>query len=139
MTDKIPQLQQSTIDGIELFPKQEYHISLVSLDKICVGKAQKRKLFAALTEFFRNNLGTVSLTSIDKCRYLCHKGGKDTLIAMANIRGLQEMWAVVTQFIPNAPPPFPHVTLLMSKEAERGIGLHSKDDLLRYCREVHNM
>lgn len=138
VTDEIPQMRRCIIDGIELLPKQEYHISLVSLDKICADKAQKRKLLTALTELLRNNPDTVSLTSIDKRRYVCHKDNKYTLVAMVEMRGMQEVWGVVTQFIPNAPPPFPHITLLMSKEAERGIGLHSKDDLLRYCREVHD-
>lgn len=133
VTDQIPLQLPQTIDGVELMPKDEYHISLVAAGKLSDNPREVATTIEAVREYLGSIEKLPEFVTLGAERYRCRKGDEVTLIAPAKIIGLDGLREVVKVRYPDYAPPFPHVTLLKSANSPYGIGINSSDDFELYC------
>lgn len=137
VTEEIGEQKPLKVNGIELLPKEEYHVTLVAAGKIADGDEKlTRNLISDISKYLLSNPESVSFGGLGDERFTCHKDGETTLIAPAVIIGIEGLRKVVTSRIVNYKPAFPHVTLLKSENSLYGIGVNSQDDLEQYCRRL---
>lgn len=123
------------IDGVVLFPKDEYHCSLVPAGKIAEGQ-RLQGLNYFLVTYLRANPDLLRFDGLGDERYICKKNDEVTLVAPARVVGIEALRAAVRQMIPEYEPAFPHVTLLKSENSPYGIGINSEKDLAEYCTRI---
>lgn len=136
VTDEIPVQHAQVVDGAELVPKEEFHVTLVAAGKIAPSAAQADELIASITRYVQENSHHVTFEGLDGVRYICRDGDEMTLIAPARVSGVEELLEIVREMIPDARPPFLHVTLAKNAASPYGIGVYSMEDLGRYCEEL---
>lgn len=139
-TQHIPDMPPITVDGIELLPKNEYHVSLVAARKAAAQNAAQEAAIVRLVEDYlgRPDAG-LSWGGLTGEYYLCHKPGQSgelqhTVLAGASIIGLTGLQRMLRHHFGIAPS-HPHVTLLKSANSAYGIGVNSADDLALYCEK----
>lgn len=136
VTDEIGDQQARTIDGVELLPKDEYHVTLVPASKFSEDESVVESVVDEVRAFLARNPDEIVFKELLDERYVCTKGDELTLIAPAVVLGLDALRAVVRRHVPDYAPAFPHVTLLKSANSKYGIGVNSMDDLHEYCRKI---
>lgn len=133
ITDEIGKQVPQIIEGVELLPKDEYHVSLVPAQKLSEDEAVVRSIVEDVRCLLQANPGAVSWGSLGDERYVCKEDDEVTLVAPAAVVGLSGLREVVRRHVPGFNPAFPHVTLLKSANSPYGIGISSSDDLAAYC------
>lgn len=133
VAQQIGVVKSRMINGVELFPKAEYHVSLVATKHLTDDIATREALIADIREFLLQNPTAVQLESIGTERYFCQKGSDSTLIAPVSVAGMDRLAAVVRERLPDFEVPYLHVTMLKNAESEYGIGIKSRDKLEEYC------
>ena len=133
LTADIPPQAPRTVEGIALFPKQEYHCSLVAVRKY-VDPAEEQSVADAVKDYLREH--DLHFAGLGDERYLCRKEDRVTLVAPVRIDGIDEFFAFIKALVPEYVPPFLHVTLLKSETTEHGISINSMQDLHRYCQKL---
>lgn len=136
VTDEIPVQHTQVIDGVELVPKEDFHVTLVAAGKIAASAAQADELIAKIARYVREHSHKVAFIGLDDVRYVCRDGDEMTLIAPARVSGVEKLLEIVREMIPDARPPFLHVTLAKNTASPYGIGVHSVEDLRKYCESV---
>ena len=139
VTEEVGEQQARVVDGVELLPKEEYHVSLVPAGRLSNDVTVVETVINDVRAFVRDNPNMVVFGSLDDERYVCTKGDEKTLIAPANVLGLEGLCAVVRRYVPDYAPVFSHVTLLKSANSRYGIGVNSADDLRMYCRKIDDL
>jgi len=132
----IPSPQTRIVDGTELYPKDEYHCSLVDV-RHYIGKdapSEEKRIGNAVKGYLREN--NLRFAGLGDERYLCRKKDRTTLVAPIHIDGFEEFASFIEPLIPGYRPPFLHVTLLKSETTQYGISINSEDDLLTYCERL---
>lgn len=139
ITPHIPTLEPLVVDGVELFPKTEYHVSLANVRAIAGGDMDLESrvvsdIAACLVD------GAVSLTwgGFTGDVYVCKKPNADsdmqvTVVAGVWLLGLDVLQAMMRQRARVEISTAPHVTLLKSANSPYGIGVNNADDLAAYC------
>lgn len=133
LTGDIPPQAPRTIEGIELFPKQEYHCSLIAVRKY-VDPAEEQTVADAVKDYLREH--DLRFAGLGDERYLCRKEDRVTIVAPVRIDGIDEFFAFIKALVLKYVPPFLHVTLLKSETTEHGISVNSMEDLHRYCQKL---
>lgn len=133
LTADIPAQEKRTYNGIALYPKDEYHCSLVAVRKY-VEPAEEPSIADAVKDYLREH--DLHFAGLGEERYLCRKDDRMTMVAPVRIAGIEAFIAFIQKLIPGYVPPFPHVTLLKSETAEHGISINSVEDLRGYCEEL---
>jgi hypothetical protein len=134
----IPELPSITIDGVEVFPKEEYHVSLVAARKAAQqNPEQEAAIVRLVSEYLRRPGNALEWDGLTGEYYLCHKLNEQgemqfTVVAGAAIIGLEGLQRMLRHHF-SIPPSQPHVTLLKSANSPYGIGVNSADDLANYC------
>ncbi|HMS92901.1 MAG TPA: hypothetical protein PKD28_00800 [Candidatus Saccharibacteria bacterium] len=136
VTEQIPEQTMQVFDGTELFPKDEYHVSLVAAGKLSEDPATVAGIVDDVRSFLHDNPEAVAFQGLGDERYVCRDGDEMTLIAPARIVALDGLRGVVRRRIPEYEPAFSHVTLLKSASSPYGIGINSDSDLAAYCQKV---
>lgn len=136
VTDEIGSQQARTVEGVELLPKDEYHVTLVPAGKLSGDESVVELVIDEVRTFLAHNPDEVVFEELSGERYVCTKGDEMTLIAPAIVLGLDGLRGVVRRHVPDYAPTFPHVTLLKSANSRYGIGVNSVDDLQAYCRKL---
>jgi len=131
LTNFIPQQSSQVVDGVELLPKNEYHSSLVSLERYIQDKDEAHRIALSIKEYLMDH--QLTYAGLGDERYVCKREERMTLVAPVAIEGLDEFRAFITSLIPDFDPPFSHITLLKSAATEFGIGINSMSDLDQYC------
>ena len=132
----IPTPQKQVIEGTELYPKDEYHCSLVDV-RHYIGDdepSEEQRIGKAVKEYLRES--NLRFAGLGAERYLCRKEDRTTLVAPIQIDGFEEFAAFIETFIPGYRRPFLHVTLLKSEATQYGISINCQDDLLAYCERL---
>jgi len=134
LTKSIPRQSSQVVDGVELFPKDEFHCSLVATRLYTSDTNQEQ----SIAEFVKEYLETHQLVfvGLGDERYVCKKEYRTTIIAPVIIEGIEGLKDFVRTIIPAYQPPFSHVTLLKSKVTKYGIGINSINDLSLYCKKL---
>lgn len=138
VTGRIPPQFSLVVDGVELFPKEEYHISLVAADKITATPEESQLLVSEIAKFLRANPKGIYFEGLTKERYICRDGDEVTMIAPANIAGLNKLYGIILRYVSDYRPAVPHVTLLKSESSIYGIGIHSEADFRTLCTKYPN-
>ena len=136
LTSFIPKQSSLVINGTELFPKNEYHASLVAMERYIENKEEAIKIAVLIKEYLETH--ELRFIELGKARYVCNRDTRMTLVAPVTIEGIEEFKAFVGTLIPHYDPPFSHITLLKSKATEFGIGINSMNDLDQYCTLLEN-
>ena len=136
VTSEIEPPQAITVDGVELLPKDEYHVTLVPTRKLTDDTALQQAIVESVRAHLQGATEELKFMGVGDERYLCRDGEEATLIAPANIVGLNGVRRVVTNLVPDYEPAFPHVTLLKNAVSKYGIGINSEEDLRRLCRKL---
>lgn len=125
-----------TIDGIELFPKDEYHVTLLPASKLSDDPDIVESIVGDVRVFFDEHPHRVVFERLGDERYVCTKDEEMTLIAPAIVVGLDSLRQIVQRRMPGYAPAFPHVTLLKSANSQYGIGVNSQQDFAERCRKL---
>lgn len=133
LTAEIPPQNARTIEGTQLFPKEEYHCSLVAVRKYINDPVREQSIVEAVEGYLRKH--DLRYAGLGTERYLCRKDDRVTIVAPVRIDGADEFFAFIERLIFGYRPPFLHVTLLKSETTEHGISVNSTDDLNRYCQQ----
>ena len=133
VTADIPPQEVRTVEGTALFPKDEYHCSLVAVRKY-KNPEEEQSVADAVKDYLREH--DLQYAGLGDERYLCRKDDRVTIVAPVRIDGIDEFVAFVQTLIPEHLPPFLHVTLLKSETTEHGISVNSMEDLHRYCEKL---
>lgn len=133
LTADIPPQDMRTVDGIALYPKNEYHCSLVAVRKH-VDPAEGQSIADAIKDYLREH--RLHFAGLGTKRYLCRKDDRLTIVAPVHIDGIDDFFAFTRGLIHEYVPPFPHVTLLKSHTAKHGISINSLEDLHQYCEQL---
>lgn len=136
VTQQIGTLSLQIINGVELIPKDEYHVSLVPTSRLTDDLAVREVLIADIEELLRQNPDVVQFESLGTERYFCQKDDEATLIATATVTGLERLAVTVRNRFPEYEVPFAHVTLLKSAKSEYGVGINSRAELEEYCLKL---
>lgn len=136
VTDIIPEQSPCIIEGIELMPKDEYHVSLVPAGRLSDDGVEVTGIIEDIQAYLAGVPEKVKLVGLSEERYFCKKEDEATMIAPAIIIGLDELCAVVRKRVPTYNSIFPHVTLLKSTNSQYGISIKSKGDLMSYCMKL---
>lgn len=136
VTAQIPPQKMCTAERIELFPKDEYHCSLVAVRKY-VDPEEEQSVADVVKDYLREH--DLRFAGLGDERYLCRKDDRATIVAPARIDGIDEFFGFIKKLIPDYAPPFIHVTLLKSETTEHGISVNSIEDLHQYCEELMNI
>lgn len=131
VTDNIKPFDPLEIDGQKLLPKSEYHCSLVAARKLVNNEISEDELVGVVRKFLQKK--TIRFNSLTKELFVCRKDGEVTVIAGAEVIGLEALRAKLKRIIPDYSPLFPHVTLLKSANSQYGIGINSEAELENYC------
>lgn len=135
VTEDVGGQEAAVIDGTLLLPKDEYHVTLVAAGKIAGDDPRRTgELLQDLEEYLRANPDAVRFERLGDDRYVCRDGEEMTLIAPAEIVGIEGLRRVVTRHVPDYKPAFPHVTLLKNEQSPYGIGVNSTEDFQALCR-----
>jgi hypothetical protein len=126
--------QKRILEGTALFPKDEYHCSLVAVRKYTDDREYEGSVANAVRDYLFDH--DLRYSGLDDERYLCRKDDRVTVVAPVRLGGIEEFLGFVRTLVPGYQRPFPHVTLLTSGTAQRGISVNSTDDLRRYCRRI---
>lgn len=132
----IPTPEKQVIEGTELYPKDEYHCSLVNV-RHYIGDdepSEEQRIGKAVEEYLRHS--NLRFTGLGEERYLCRREDRTTLVAPVQIDGFDEFASLIETLIPGYRPPFLHVTLLKSEATRYGISINSEGDLLEYCERL---
>jgi hypothetical protein len=131
LTSYVPTQAKQIVDGIELFPKNEYHTSLVAIERYIQNKDEALKVVFSIKAYLETH--DLEFVGVGQERYVCKRDERTTVIAPVTIKGIEEFRSFVSSLIPGYDPPFSHITLLKSKATEFGIGINSMDELHQYC------
>ena len=131
VTNYVPEQLSQIVDGVELFPKNEYHSSLLSMERYIENKDEALRIAHSIKEYLQSH--TLQFAGLGSERYVCRRDERMTLVAPVIIDGIDEFRAFISSLIPEFDPPFSHITLLKSKATEFGIGINSMSDLAQYC------
>ena len=123
--------QNRTLEGTALVPKDEYHCSLVAVRKYIDDREYEGSVANAVRDYLLDH--DLRYSGLDDERYLCRKDDRVTVVAPVRLGGIEEFLGFVRTLVPGYQRPFPHVTLLTSGTAQRGISVNSTDDLRSYC------
>ena len=133
VTDNITPLNPIKIEGQKLLPKSEYHCSLVAARKLANDKISEQEIIELVRKFLVGKI--IQFESLGKELYVCRKGEEVTVIARAQIIGIEDLRREIRKFIPDYAP-FPHVTLLQSENSRYGIGVNSPQKFAEYCQKL---
>ncbi|MFZ1258597.1 MAG: hypothetical protein WAQ25_03950 [Candidatus Saccharimonas sp.] len=136
VTDAVGAQEARVIDGVDLLPKHEYHVTLVPAGKLGKTALEVAAIINNIESFLKQHPAVMQFQKLGTERYICRKDDEMTLIAPAVITGLDALRAIVRQRVPDYQPAFPHVTLLKSANSPYGIGINSQKDLANYCIKV---
>ena len=136
LDNDIPAPPRLIIEDTELFPKSEYHCSLVDVRHYIGGEqsAEEMRIGNAVKDYLREH--DLRFIRLGEERYLCRKEDRTTLVAPVRLDGFEGFAAFIQTYIRGYRPPFLHVTLLMSEATPRGISINSEDDLASYCHKL---
>ena len=138
ITSQIPPQPALVVNGVELFPKGEYHISLVAADKVVATSEESQLLVSEITEFLHTNPGAIYFAGLTEERYICRDGDEMTLITSVKVAGIDKLRDIISQYAPGYQPATPHVTLLKNRSSLYGIGIHSEADFIALCTKYSN-
>lgn len=136
VTDQIEPPSSTVIDGVELLAKSEFHVSLVPVHKLTEDRALQRDILEDVQTYLEHTARVPEFVGLGDERYLCRDGEEVTVVASADIVGLEGLQRVVRDLLPDYRPAFPHVTLLKNAASKYGIGINSVDDLARFCQKL---
>lgn len=136
VTGSVDKQGSQVIGGLELLPKDEYHVTLVPAGKLGKTALETSLILGGIEELLASHPGVIEFQGLGPERYICCKDDETTLIAPALITGLDALRVIVQQNVKDYSPAFPHVTLLKSANSPYGIGIHSAEDLAAYCRKL---
>lgn len=136
ISDEIGEQQAEIVDGVELLPKNEYHITLVPAGKLSDNHEIVEVIIDDIDKFLNNNPDAITFEGLGPERYVCRDGDEMTLIARATITGQDSLRRIIQRHIPGYRPAFPHVTLLKSASSPYGIGINSLEEFGRLCRPL---
>ncbi|QQS21697.1 hypothetical protein IPM09_04230 [Candidatus Saccharibacteria bacterium] len=143
VTHSVPAISPLVIDGTELLPKEEYHVSIAKLRALARGDAAKEaELVTFLQEYFAEQDHEFRWAGLTGDYYVCRKPNQAgetqmTLIGSVEIVGLRALErAMRDRFDPAIRLSQPHVTLLKSTNSPYGIGINSADDLASLCTPI---
>lgn len=136
VTSEIGAQEPQVVDGVEVLPKDEYHVTLVAAGKIGQTALHIQQIIEGVRAFLLDHPNTVRFNGLTTERYICHKDGESTLIAPAIVTGLDTLRAVVKRHVPEYEPAFPHVTLLKSANSAYGISINTPSVLETYCKKI---
>lgn len=131
LTEYIPQQSSSIVEGTELFAKNEYHSSLVAIERYIEDKDEALRVVLEIKKYLETH--TLHFVELGQERYVCRRDERMTVVAPVIIEGIENFRKFVITLIPNYDPPFSHVTLLKSEATEFGIGINSMSELAQYC------
>lgn len=134
ITDSIPLQHERVIDGQLLTPKSEYHCTLVPVRKIVENSDQENQLIGVIQAALARK--SVIFSGLSDARYVCEKEDEMTVIAPAQLDGLEELNQVVRRISPDFTGVFAHVTLLKNENSAFGISVVSLEALAARCRKV---
>lgn len=140
VTEHISDVSPTQVDGVQLMPKHEYHVSIANVRGLADGNRAVEAAMVRLLEGYlgdeRQVFGWLGLTNR---YYVCHKPNEQgeqqtTVIGEAEILGLEGLErAMRHQFGEHIRLSQPHVTLLKSANSPYGIGVNNAEELALYC------
>lgn len=131
LTRYIPLQTSRIVNGVNLLPKNEYHCSLVAIERYFEDKEEALRVVDSIKTYLQTH--ELQFIELGQERYICTRDERTTLVAPVSISGIEKFQAFVGSLIPGFDPPFSHITLLKSEATEFGIGINSIDELRRYC------
>ncbi len=133
MSRAIDNVEPMTIDGIQLFPKEEYHATLISVRDEFPDPKKEARFIHHLRDFLWEYRVEPSILGPE--RYLCQKGDEATVVARAHLFGEITLRKYVRRHIPDYDP-FYYVTLLANDQSEQEIPISSVAELAERCRQL---
>jgi len=133
-TNDVPPQIPTTINGEVLYPKAEYHCSLVDTRAHIEDRALEEQFIEDIKRFLARH--AISVTSISDERLLCREKEKTTIVAPVILDGLDDFIGFVQERIPGFQTPWTHVTLLKTAETKYGIALPTQEEVAEYCRPM---
>ncbi|MFZ1302084.1 MAG: hypothetical protein WAQ27_05955 [Candidatus Microsaccharimonas sp.] len=131
--DQVGDVEPLRYSGVDLFPKTEYHTTLVSVRRDIPEPALEAVFVDALSNFLADN--PVAVAELGAERYFCTKNEEATVVAPVHVIGERALRAFVQTFIPDYDPFF-HVTLLKNSQTKYGIRISSAEDLAERCVQI---
>jgi hypothetical protein len=126
VNDAVGEVGPQSINGETLFPKQEYHCTLVSIRREQDAPHQEQ-------EFVNDLASYLDLTGTPgEERYLCAKDEERTVVAPIQLVGAQALQGFIRGYFSHYAPFF-HVTLLKNEATKYGIRISSEQDLADRC------
>jgi hypothetical protein len=122
--------------GVEWRRKHEFHVTAVSAKRVArlLGSDPAGVWDDIEAELSRHEIGEITVRG-DELRLVREEDNR-TLVAMAEVEGLPELYASLSErFGTDIEPPPAHVTLYTNPGGE-GIGLHDADDLRTLTRRL---
>lgn len=136
VTDEVVPVEPQVVSGIELLPKSEYHVTLVAPLKQGLVAVQYPDAVIVVKDFLASEPEAIKFNGLSNERYLCQKDDEYSLIAPAEILGVEALYKVLSQRFDGLGEPFLHVTLLKSRNSEYGISVSSAEVLADRCQLI---
>lgn len=139
ITAHAPKPEPLVVDGVALFPKSEYHISLANVRAIAGGDMSKEsQIVSAMKGCLSDEAVSLTWVGFGGNVYVCKKPNADnetqvTVIADVQLAGIEALQALMCERVGVNISTTLHVTLLKSANSPYGIGVNSAADLAAYC------
>lgn len=133
VNDAVGEVLPVDVNGETLFPKEEYHCTLVSIRREQSSPDQERGFVDDLTSYLETT--DIPDVYIGDERYYCAKDEERTIIAPVHLLGTQALKGFIRGYFPQYAPFF-HVTLLKNEATQYGIRISSAQDLADRCTKL---